>query len=260
MEVKFRPEQNKILARFLDTVGDGSGTKNGNGNYTSNDKTFVADAASDYLTATSHGFSTGDGPYRLTNSGGDLPTGLSVDTDYWIIEVASNTFQLATSYANAIAGTNINFTSDGTGTHTIHVPTQLILAPSAGEVFQVAEIMIVVEDSNGMQAQEYGNLGVALTNGILLDEFDDNVPNNLIDEKITDNGGWFNISKDVRVEQLYTGSNEILIARFGFCDFGQNIRLVGDTDGKLVVRLNDDLTGLLAHKFFAKGFIEKTAS
>ena len=34
---------------------------------------------------------------RLSNSGDVLPTGLSVDTDYYIIEVSGNTFQLSTT-------------------------------------------------------------------------------------------------------------------------------------------------------------------
>jgi hypothetical protein len=40
-------------------------------------------------------------------------------TDYYVIKVSDTTFKLATSYANAIAGTAINITSTGTGTHTI---------------------------------------------------------------------------------------------------------------------------------------------
>ena len=75
--------------------------------------------ASETFTATAHGMVTGDGPYRLTNSGGGLPSGTSVDTDYWVIKVTADTFQLATSYANAIAETELLLASDGTGTHTL---------------------------------------------------------------------------------------------------------------------------------------------
>lgn len=75
--------------------------------------------ASDTFTATAHGMSTGDGPYRLTNSGGGLPSGTAVDTNYWIISLTDDTFQLASSYANAIALTPVAIASDGTGTHTV---------------------------------------------------------------------------------------------------------------------------------------------
>jgi hypothetical protein len=61
---------------------------------------------------------TGDGPYRVTTSN-TLPTGLAVDTDYWIIAPTSGTFKLASSYANAIAVTPIDISSDGVGNQTL---------------------------------------------------------------------------------------------------------------------------------------------
>ncbi len=48
-----------------------------------------------------------------------LPTGLSLNTDYWLVRVSSTTARVATSFANAIAGTVIAFTDAGTGTHTL---------------------------------------------------------------------------------------------------------------------------------------------
>lgn len=75
--------------------------------------------ASDTWTSTAHGMTTGDGPYRLATSD-TLPTGLAVDTDYWIIAPTADTFKLASSYANAIALTAVNITSDGVGNQTIN--------------------------------------------------------------------------------------------------------------------------------------------
>lgn len=56
---------------------------------------------------------------RFTNAGGGLPTGLSINTDYFLVRVSSTTARVATSYANAIAGTVIAYTDGGTGTHTL---------------------------------------------------------------------------------------------------------------------------------------------
>lgn len=75
--------------------------------------------ASETFTSVAHGMITGDGPYRLTNSGGALPIGTAVDTNYWIITLTADTFQLASSYANAIALTPVTISGDGTGTHTV---------------------------------------------------------------------------------------------------------------------------------------------
>lgn len=48
-----------------------------------------------------------------------LPTGLSLNTDYWLVRQSATTAKVATSYANALAGTVIAFTDAGTGTHTL---------------------------------------------------------------------------------------------------------------------------------------------
>lgn len=84
--------------------------------------TFTADAGTDIITMTS----TTNRPsnilpgtrVQLTTTT-TLPAGLALATDYYVIKVTDSTFQLATSYANAIAGTAINITDAGTGTHTM---------------------------------------------------------------------------------------------------------------------------------------------
>lgn len=75
------------------------------------------DYTTDLLTEATHGLETGDGPVQLTTTG-TLPAGLSLLTDYWIIKVSANTFRLATSLDDALDGTYVSFTDNGTGTHT----------------------------------------------------------------------------------------------------------------------------------------------
>jgi len=84
--------------------------------------TFTADAGTDVCTWTStanipSNILTGT-RVRLTTTT-TLPAGLATATDYYVIKVSDTTFSLATSYANAIAGTEIDITSAGTGTHTV---------------------------------------------------------------------------------------------------------------------------------------------
>lgn len=84
--------------------------------------TFTADAGTDVCTYTSttsipSNILTGT-RVRLTTTT-TLPAGLATATDYYVIRVSDTTFKLATSYANAIAGTAINITDAGTGTHTM---------------------------------------------------------------------------------------------------------------------------------------------
>lgn len=84
--------------------------------------TFTADASTDVCTWSSSAnfpsnILTGT-RVRLTTTT-TLPGGLATATDYYVIRASDTTFKLATSYANAIAGTAINITDAGTGTHTV---------------------------------------------------------------------------------------------------------------------------------------------
>lgn len=67
--------------------------------------------ADDEITIPTHGLTTGM-LGRLTTTG-TLPAGLSLATDYFIIVVDANTIQLATTLANAQAGTAVDITDQG---------------------------------------------------------------------------------------------------------------------------------------------------
>lgn len=83
--------------------------------------TFTADAGTDVITFTS----TANIPSNLLlgtrmrfTTTTTLPAGISLATDYYYVPVTTGTGKLATSYANAVAGTTIDITDTGTGTHT----------------------------------------------------------------------------------------------------------------------------------------------
>ncbi|WP_342237167.1 hypothetical protein [Inquilinus sp. OTU3971] len=82
------------------------------------DLTFTADPATDQVTAAGHGMATGEGPFYLTSTGA-LPTGLAANTRYWAIRVGADVLKLAASKADALAGTAIDITAAGSGTHTL---------------------------------------------------------------------------------------------------------------------------------------------
>lgn len=81
---------------------------------------FTASAASDQLTKVAHGLITGDGPVNVAASGGGtLPTGLLSSGNYYVIYIDDDNIKLASSQANAYAGTAIDLTTDGTATLTL---------------------------------------------------------------------------------------------------------------------------------------------
>lgn len=82
--------------------------------------TFTADHTTEQLTVTRD--FTNTEKVRLTTSG-TLPTGLALATDYWVIRSSATILQLATTRANAIAGTAVTFSDNGSGTHTWNLLT-----------------------------------------------------------------------------------------------------------------------------------------
>lgn len=90
--------------------------------------TTTVDQTNNYITITAHPYVTGTKAALTTTT--TLPTGLSV-TNYWIVKIDANTIGLSTSLALATAGTLVDITGDGVGTHTL-TPTT-----AAGNVFKM---------------------------------------------------------------------------------------------------------------------------
>ena len=92
------------------------------------DKTFAAsavDTSAETITIASHTLITGN-PVTY-QEGASAVAGLTDNTVYYVINVDDNTIKLATTRLNAKAGTAINLTSQGSGTHTLEVPTVTLL-------------------------------------------------------------------------------------------------------------------------------------
>lgn len=73
------------------------------------------------VTKNAHGLAVGAPVYFTTT--GALPTGLVASTVYYVTNPLTNTFNLSTTYANAVAGTKINTSGTQSGTHTLFSTT-----------------------------------------------------------------------------------------------------------------------------------------
>lgn len=95
------------------------------------------------ITESAHGYETGD-VGRLTTSSA-LPTGFSLATDYFVIKVSSGVYRLASSLANAQAGTQIIPTAIGTGNQTFTLtPDTYVASKLAAAVNAHATISQIV--------------------------------------------------------------------------------------------------------------------
>lgn len=151
---------------------------------------------------------------------------------------------------------------DGTGTKNAigdysGAEEEFFIAPAAGQIFHIARLLVTVEDTAGFAAAEYGNLGSALTNGIKL-EVRTGASTTVLDfvdaEPITTNAEWGTFNFDVDVKTWGAG-NEFLLARWTFSKTDGALRLDGDAGERLSIILEDDLTGLVTHKFLVQGYI-----
>lgn len=107
----------------LFTIGAGEATKQGIPvAEKATDFTFVAGdvtVGTGTVSEVGHGLTTGE-PLFFTNSANDLPSGWSENTAYFAIAVTADTFRIATTYKNALAGTQLIPSDAGTGTTTVY--------------------------------------------------------------------------------------------------------------------------------------------
>lgn len=119
------------------------------------------------VTFTSHGFLGGERVVLQTT--GALPTGLSVNTVYFVKYVDANTFNLATTSG----GSNINTTGSQSGTHTLNA--EMILLQSAA-TSQSLQINVRLKDNRGSCVQ----ISIENTGGTLLGQSDSTHGGNLL--------------------------------------------------------------------------------
>jgi hypothetical protein len=142
-------------------VFDASGQGEGLGTAQLDRGTFTA-AASDICTMAGHGYTTGNGPVQVTTSAADQPAGLSLLTDYWVIRLSASTFNLASSLANALAGTAVDIADAGTGTHKI---TSL---PVFNNPLYIRTIIFTTAGTSGATEVTEGNGGRSLTGSVVM--------------------------------------------------------------------------------------------
>jgi hypothetical protein len=96
-----------------------------------------------------------------------LPAGSATATDYYAIAVDDDTFQLASSRANALDGVELDLTSQGSGTHTISGVQNVSFPPAATVQDGSGGLLLLAGQSVVIQAPDsftvVGETGAILT-------------------------------------------------------------------------------------------------
>lgn len=139
------------------------------------------------------------------------------------------------------------------------------IQPSSTQIFRVARLVVHYEDVAGMVGEEYGNLGSALTNGIIVRVQDDSgTIIDLIDnEPIQTNADWGRFCYDVVVNNFSASgasANDHALVRWSFFKSESIIRIDGSANERFEIVLSDNFTGLIEQFFLVQGYIEETGT
>ena len=147
---------------------------------------------------------------------------------------------------------------DGTGTKNANGDYSLVADDfyfQPTRACYIHRMLVFMEDTSGFTAEEYGNLGAALSNGyeVQLKDSSDGVQVDLTDGVvITTNSSLARTCYDANLKDWgTTPTDEALVARWTFSRAG--IPLYMNANDKFVITFNDDLTGLLQHYFMVQG-------
>ena len=125
------------------------------------------------------------------------------------------------------------------------------------EVIEISRMIVTVIGPSGFRADGYAN-GPELVNGITL-AIEDKDNNTVVDITaglpIKTNFEWGAMCYDSTVKAWGLSDQELLLARFTFTRAfgGEPLKLNSNQRHRLVVRLQDDFSGLRAHRFMVQG-------
>lgn len=172
-----------------------------------------------------------------------------------ILSISGDTLKLDTpldynfSTSASIENRSPDLDVDGSGS-----PISAVLAPAPGVKWDVTRIIIVMRHSTAGADNLFGNLP-SLTNGIVLRK-SDGIHHTIFNAK--NNGQLAERMYDVEYKPAIGTSDDATRARRSFNGQDKNgvvIRLDGDSNEKLEVLIQDNLTGLNSFRIVAQGHI-----
>ena len=152
-------------------------------------------------------------------------------------------------------GSNNNANVNGVVTAVPHYA-----GPADGKIWRLERMLVTIEDAGSLAAGTYGAIS-ALANGCTLKVMRNSPTGtevlDLMDSAAaTVNSDWGTFCYDIAFHTFGAGNN-FLLSRWTFAKSGAPLFLNGANSDTLVLLVQDDLTGLVGHKFFIQG-VEST--
>jgi len=126
------------------------------------------------------------------------------------------------------------------------------IAPPAGEKYVITRMIPLLEDNSSFRAEYYTGSG-ALAVGVDLIKSVGGVETSLTPIKIKTISGFAGYCHDIsRID--FGAGNDFITLRWTFALAGATLVLDGATSDKLIIRLADDLSALVTHRFLVQGY------
>ncbi len=132
------------------------------GNFTSKVIAYtLVDVTNNLFTSVGHGLTNGT-PCQITSTG-TIPGGLAIVTQYYVVNQATDTFKLATTYN----GTAIDITSQGTGNHTISESWRIYKSngENSDKIYEYIQINFLAANIINFYAAYYYNIATRVLVG-----------------------------------------------------------------------------------------------
>ncbi len=145
--------------------------------------------------------------------------------------------------------------SDALGNYSIGSPGIFFVQPPSNEIYVINKLIFNIGGSEVKKANDYGDIGGGLPNGILVEVYAGNtlVGNFTPDEPISNNATLFRITSQYVVTP-FTDGLDYLKAVYSIAEDTTPMLLQGDLNMSLRVTCQDNLSSLISHTFSVLGY------
>lgn len=130
-------------------------------------------------------------------------------------------------------------------------PTDFFIKPPANKIYRLSRMIILIVSPAVIASGQYGSID-ALTNGIkVLFTNSETIELNKIPIKTHED--WGGICHDSQALNYGNVAGKAVSVRWSFFNSGEDFWLNGKSDCKFIIRLNDNFSSLVTHRFYIQG-------
>lgn len=152
-----------------------------------------------------------DGSAIMFETTGALPLPLTPFTVYYTTSTGTNTYKLSSSYANYVAGTFINTSSAGSGTHTVSVRAIPVSALAGASDVPLTQNTLIVSDASSFTFVFGSNDYLSTTYDPMLVRWSDQESLTNWTPAITNQSGSLRLSHGSAIQAVLQSRQEILV-------------------------------------------------